>query len=386
MPLGEEARSVDVHIHSVVFRYPSRMLRIGHTLVSRGVFDEVCFLATYAEDLPREQAVGERQRVLRLGAAPAGRSKATHLMAWMREVYRTVVRMRPACINVHSLTTLPLGVLLKVRTGARLIYDTHELESKTASAGRLRQVVAGVVERALMPFVDHTFVVCESIGEWYRRQYGIENVTVIKNYPSLRQNADAGIVLRERIGAREGELVFLYQGRIGHGRGVKMLLDAFSDARVQGDGVVRHVVFMGEGPLQPLVEQASRVNARVHYLAPVQPSEVLSVTRQADVALCVIEPVSESYRLSLPNKLLESLSVSVPVVASDLVEMRRELEGGRLGWLVRPELDALLDVLVGITVGEVARRREALLGWHASHNWEEQEDIMAERYQRLAAG
>ena len=38
-----------------------------------------------------------------------------------------------ACINCHSLSTLPICVLLKLYTKSYLIYDTHELETETES-------------------------------------------------------------------------------------------------------------------------------------------------------------------------------------------------------------------------------------------------------------
>lgn len=359
------------------------MLRIGQTLVSRGVFDEVCFLATYEGGLPREELLSEGQRVVRLGAPPQERNKVAHLLSWMREVYRVGVKMRPACLNIHSLTLLPLGVLMKWRTGARLVYDTHELESKTSAAGPLRQAVYGVAERALMPTVDHTFVVCDSINEWYRTHYGIDTVTTIKNYPSLLQTDDAGIALRERIRAKAGDLVFLYQGRIAGGRGVGILLDAFADARLRADGTMRHVVFMGDGPLRPQVEELSRTCPWVHWVPPVEPAEVLSMTRQADVTLCVGELLSDSYLLSLPNKMLESLAAEVPIVASDWPEMRRELEEGRFGWLIEPDAEALVQAVLAATPAEIALRKEALAGWHATHNWEAQESTMVQRYGAL---
>ncbi|MBE2187355.1 MAG: glycosyltransferase family 4 protein [Rhodothermales bacterium] len=359
------------------------MLRTGQTLISHDVFDEVVFLATYEYGLAKEETVGEKQRVVRLGTASRTMGKVRHLIGWMRKAYAQTVALRPACINVHSLTLLPLGVLLKFRTGAKLVYDTHELESRTAAASAFRKHVYGIAERQLMRFVDHTFVVCTSIEQWYRKAYGDIPITTVKNYPSLRQSEDAGMSLRERIDASPDDLVFLYQGRLGKGRGIEMLLEVFGSEMPPLATGSRHIVFMGEGPFAEHVCEASRASKSIHWIPPVQPSTVLAITQQADASVCVIEPISESYRLALPNKMLESLACEVPVIASDLPEMRAELKDGALGWLVDPTDSAVRATVCSLTKDEVHARRQALSGWFATHNWEAQETALTAPYRAL---
>ena len=52
--------------------------------------------------------------------------------------------------------------------------------------------------------------------------------------------------------------------------------------------------------------------------------------------MMAIEPVSKSYYYSLPNKLFESIQSETPVIASDLPEMKRIVEGYRIGLLCSP--------------------------------------------------
>lgn len=373
----------NVHLHSTPFRHASRMLRIGQTLISHNIFDEVVFLSTYEDGLAREETVGEKQLVVRLGPASRAMAKMKHLLSWMREAYAKTVELCPACINVHSLTLLPLGVLLKLRTGAKLVYDTHELESRTAAASELRKRIYGIAERQLIRFVDHTFVVCTSIEQWYREAYGDIPITTIKNYPSLQQNESAGMSLREHIGASPDDLVFLYQGRLGKGRGIDVLLDVFSSEMPPYADGRRHIVFMGEGPFSERVHEASQASKSIHWIPPVHPSAVLAMTRQVDASLCMIEPISESYRLALPNKMLESLACEVPVIASDLPEMRAELKDGELGWLVDPTDSAVRASVCALTRDDIRARQQGLRGWFDTHNWEAQEAALTAPYRVL---
>jgi glycosyltransferase involved in cell wall biosynthesis len=59
-------------------------------------------------------------------------------------------------------------------------------------------------------------------------------------------------------------------------------------------------------------------------------------TASADIGLCLVEALGESYRLSLPNKLFEYLAAGLPVIASDLPEIARVLQDSRAGILVSP--------------------------------------------------
>ena len=79
---------------------------------------------------------------------------------------------------------------------------------------------------------------------------------------------------------------------------------------------------------------------RVHFHPAVPPGGLLDVTASADVGLCLIEPLTESLRLSLPNKLFEYLAAGIPVVGTRLPEIRRVIEEYDVGATVddlRPE-------------------------------------------------
>ncbi len=372
---------INLHFYPSDFRHESRMLRVGHTLVKHDLFDEIVYIAKATPDLPSQERVGNRQRVLRLGNATA--SKAAGLFTWMRAAYAYGVRQNVACINCHSLTALPLCVALKHRTGASLIYDTHELETQTASASPLRRRIATLVERVLMGAVDLTIVVCDSIRRWYTQTYATDQVFTIKNYPGKWQSASSGQDLRRELGLAGEDEVFLYQGKIGVGRGVELLLEVFQDPGLHEAWPRRHLVFMGDGPLREHVQEVCAAHDHVHWIAPVPPNQVLSMTRQADAAFCLFEPISKSYELSLPNKLLEALACEVPVIASDLPEIRSEMQNGRYGWLVAPEVDALRAAIHAATPAALASRRVALKGWAETHNWESQEERLVHLYNTL---
>ena len=66
---------------------------------------------------------------------------------------------------------------------------------------------------------------------------------------------------------------------------------------------------------------------------PIALAELLSYTHQADIGVSLLEDSCENHRLALPNKLFEYLAADLPVVVSDLPEMRRLVTERGVGWV-----------------------------------------------------
>jgi len=61
-------------------------------------------------------------------------------------------------------------------------------------------------------------------------------------------------------------------------------------------------------------------------------------TQVADLGLSLDKPLHLNYTLSLPNKLFDYIHAGIPVVVSDLPELRRIIKDHNVGWIV-PEVE-----------------------------------------------
>jgi glycosyltransferase involved in cell wall biosynthesis len=230
-----------------------------------------------------------------------------------------------ACINCHSVTTLPLAVMLKRATGAKLIYDPHELETEANGLHGARKLGTKQVERALIHGADHYIFVGQAIEDWYRQEYGLRNTTVLYNCP-VSTEVPQSDHFRTVFGIPGDKPIFLYQGLLGKGRGLEILVKAFSEIRERAA-----LVIMGYGPLEEWVAGQAKEFANIHFHPAVPPDQLLAYTAAADFGLSVIEATSMSYEYCMPNKLFEYVMARKPVLVSPTIEQRHFVETQGVG-------------------------------------------------------
>jgi glycosyltransferase involved in cell wall biosynthesis len=342
------------------------MDRICSAVAAMGLFAGVEQVGTAAEGLAdREEDRRGFTRVRLVGRQRAAGSfleKATAATRWGQRVFAHYRSAHVACINAHSLAVLPLAAKMARHHGARIIYDTHELETETVGAQGLRYPVLKLVERWYIHRASAISVVSPSIADWYALTYGLPRPFVIRNVPG-RARDDAPAPLRRQLGIAPHAPIFLYQGLLNAGRLVPEFIDAF---RQLPD---RHLVLLGFGPLEADVRAAAQAHPNIHFIPAVPADQLLSYTRAADVGLCGVADACLSYRLALPNKLFEYLAAGIPVLAPDLPDIRALMDETGAGWIV-PRADAWQAAIGGLTDDAIRAARPAAQAAGERHTWD----------------
>lgn len=375
---------LNLHLYPAPLTHASRMLKESSAIAAFSTFDSVVLVGTDGPGLPPREVLDPVREIVRVprrvhAGLPAEAAKGVGLAGWAARVLRRYGRQGVACINCHSLPVLPLAVALKLRTGARLVYDTHELETETHGLGAARRAVSKLVERTLYRHVDETIVVSDSIADWYRDHYRVNRPEVVLNCPPGGRPR-RGDALRRALAIHPDATIFLYQGILAPGRGIELLLDAFAGLRDPG----KVLVFLGMGSLESLIRAQARLHPNVLFHPAVPPAELARFSASADVGLCLIEGTSLSYRYCMPNKLFEYLAAGVPPIVSDLPEIRRAVELHGAGWVLGEwSAAAVRDLVAGIDSVTVARYRAAALRAAEHYTWERQLPALQRVYGRL---
>lgn len=238
---------------------------------------------------------------------------------------------RADVIVCNDLETLPIGVAVKVfrNRGVKLIYDSHEYQTETIGQGPVRKRFTRMLERWGLGWCDATIVVSPSIAREYVRLYNIRPPAVVMNCPPFSTVERTGR-LRRALGIPGDTLLFLYQGGLSPGRGVEDAVEIFRHL----DGDERVAVFMGYGPLDGWLRDVAAACPAIKVLAAVPPEEILEYSADADFGMCLTENACLNNYYCLPNKLFEYLMARVPVVVSDLYELKRLVNAHGLGVVV----------------------------------------------------
>ena len=261
---------------------------------------------------------------------------------------------RPDVVHAHDIYTLLAGKRIKAQTGAKLIYDSHELEvGRNGNFSWYSRFTRENVEGYLIKSADAVITVSDSIAEFLAELYEIKCPIVIHNtriMPELREDAAD---VRSQIGLDPQTPLALYVGGITITRGVENCVRALAHAPTL------HLACIGTryAPVEKtILADAERlgIRDRLHLIDPVPHDEVTSFVRTGDISLIAIQDVCLSYRFCFPNKLLESLLSSLPVVVSGLVELERMIDRTHAGVVV-DETDPA-DIARGIM--EVIDNRE----------------------------
>jgi len=259
------------------------------------------------------------------------------------------IRYRPAIVHCHDTLVLPVGWFISYLTGAKLIYDAHELESDKNGQSKLLSLATLLIEKVCWPRVSVLISVSPSILTWYSTKLGHKKNTLILNSPLITNDANDPAVevaenyFRSLYGIRPDELIFIYLGMLENGRGIQTLLKAFTEL-----GVNSHVVFVGHGRLEPQILSVSEKSEKVHLHNPVPHEAVIRLVKNADIGLCVIENISLSDYYCLPNKLFEYCFAGIPVLASNFPDINHVVAKHRLGIVSEIDFKSIVDAIKAI--------------------------------------
>jgi glycosyltransferase involved in cell wall biosynthesis len=272
--------------------------------------------------------------------------------AWVRHrlppiIYRLVFlvafvraarRLRPDVVHAHDAAMLAPGWAATRLSGAALVYDAHEYAAGVPYRKRGWALFVTALERLLIRCCAAVITVSDGLADRLQARYGLpERPVVVRNLPDPAEHDPAFQApdLREALGIDPDAPLVLHLGAVALDRGCETLVRAMAHLPEA------HLLFLGADDgayvdrLRDVAEQTG-VDRRVHLCPSVPVGHVRAHVSQADVGVSLLEDSCENHRLALPNKAFEYLAAKIPVVASDLPELRALLEASEVGWLVDP--------------------------------------------------
>lgn len=289
--------------------------------------------------LPESHAVERDYQTLRMKLV--FRKGAVFYFEYNLRLFFRLLKSKADVFVANDLDTLPANFLASKLKRKPLVYDSHEYFTEVPELiGRpLVKSVWTAIEKLLVPRVDAAYTVCDSIAEIYRELYKID-FKVVRNLPVCSQAETPSIEIAEK---SESEKIILYQGALNLGRGIEAAIRAMQFVEgaklwIAGDGDI-------SGQLKQMVAEL-KLESKVLFWGRLPLHQLNEITRQADLGLSLEEDLGLNYRFSLPNKLFDYIQAGVPVLVSNLPEMRKIVDQYQIGAIAethqRKELAELL--------------------------------------------
>jgi len=284
-------------------------------------------------------------------------------------------------VHCNDLETLPIGIFGKLfNRNLKVVYDAHEYETETLwMQNKFKKFLAKTLEGFLIRYADGVCVVSDGIANEYVRLYNIEKPHLVLNTPKLVTIAKKDI-FREQFGIPKDTKIFLYQGGLTKGRGIEILLESFCRL---GDSK-QVIVFMGYGYLENEVKKFAANNDNIYFHEAVSPEVLLSYTSSADFGISFIEDLCLNYRYCLPNKIFEYMMTGIPVICSNLIEMKEVVNTHQLGLVANTnDSQGFLECVRLSSSIDYAQLVEKVALARTIFNWEQQEKVIFTMYENL---
>jgi glycosyltransferase involved in cell wall biosynthesis len=295
----------------------------------------------------------------------------------IRLFFRLLV-MKADILVSNDLDTLPAVYLASGIKNTPLVYDSHEYFTEVPELNNRRLVrrIWEKIESLMLPHIQFSSTVSLPIAEAYKKKYNI-HMEVIRNLP-FRKTAEAApeFTLQKQSGK-----TIIYQGALNMGRGLEMAIKAMQYTENL------HLVIIGRGDLETQLKelvQSLGLTTKVTFTGSISPEKLFDYTVQADLGISLEEDLGLNYRFALPNKVFDYIQAGVPVLVSDLPEVKSLVLQYDVGMINNTGTPAELGALFNRILGDETKIQAWKLNLKKAASelcWENEEQKLIKLYQ-----
>lgn len=262
----------------------------------------------------------------------------------------------------NDLDTLAANFLVSKLQHKKLVYDSHELFTEIPELIHKKKVknVWLKLEQFIFPKLKNCYTVNESIAKIYTQKYSV-NVAVIKNYPHFKEIKKGKLPFNSN-----GKKIIIYQGAVNIGRGLELVIETMKLLE-------NHIlVIIGDGDiLEKLKKDVSTNNftQKVKFLGNISPEKLKTITPLADIGFSLEENLGLNYYYALPNKVFDYIQAEIPIIVSDLPEMKQIVLTYKVGEILLErtpnDLAKLIEKVSKNNYFEALKKAKKIVTWQS---------------------
>ncbi|NLT51547.1 MAG: glycosyltransferase family 4 protein [Ignavibacteria bacterium] len=273
-----------------------------------------------------------------------GRFSVFYYLRFTISLFVSLFKTKADIYFASDFYAMPVCVFIAKLKQKKVFYDSREIYTELpALTGRpaLKKTFK-IIEGFFINKIDEVFTTGEMDSEYIEKLFGIKKINVLRNLPVYKKN----YVPVDFIGKYKlppDSKIILYQGIIVTGRGI----DTYYKALLKDNSFV--LVILGGGEHKDYYEKKAdelKISERVIFAGKISQNELANYTSGAFAGLSVIDNTSINNYYALPNKLFEYIMAELPVIVSDLPQMKKIVERYKVGAVIKDSnADELIEVL-----------------------------------------
>lgn len=302
-------------------------------------------------------------------------SDAVRNPLWWRSATRLALREPVDFIHCHDLDTLPIGVRVKRRTGARLVYDCHEVFGYMIEEDMPRSLVNAAfrLEERLAPQADRVIAVNDAVKRY------IDGVT---HRPATLVRNCEDLAVPEYRRPPTGPFTILYVGTLHKSR---FILPAIE---VVGEMPDVRLTIGGSKALAAEVAASCARHPNTTYLGAVPNNRVLPLTLEAHLVLSMFDPSYRINQVGFPNKIYEAMAAGRPCLVTKGLAMSEVVERESCGLAIECSKDSFRTAVERLRADPALVTRLGQNGLQAAkreYNWDNEKKRLVQLYSELGA-
>lgn len=248
---------------------------------------------------------------------------------------------KASIIFAEDIYTLPFAVIFGKLKRAKIYYDSRELFGYLAGLKekKFKQAFWKWIEKLFIKRTDHVIVTGQMDGEFLQKEYGLKNIILLRNLPRYYKPSSS-LDLHSHFQIGKEKKIILYQGVLLKGRGMEKVFAVLNEL----PDYVFLIVGGGEfAEYYKSLADHMKLREQVFFIGKLTQDELPKITSSANVGVSLIENLSTSYYYALPNKLFEYIMAEIPVIVSNLPQMKEIVEKYDVGFVI--DIDNKVDLI-----------------------------------------
>ena len=321
---------------------------------------------------------------VRIIGLPTPRNRLFRIFGLSLRTLLLALRQKSNIYHFHDPELIPVGLLLKMLTSARVIYDIHEdyprqILSKEWIPMSLRPLVArsvAMLEFLAARFFDGLVAATPEIAARFPKR----KTVVVQNFPLLEEFLS---FFDKKIPYHNRSPWIVYVGSLTIERGIMEIIQSIS--QVQKPTML---ILAGRFDSPKLRNRIQSLPGwqRTKFLGWLNRSQIKDLLGKARVGLVLLHPLPR-YQVAWPVKLFEYMAAGIPVIASNFPLWREIIETNQCGICVDPlnpkEITRAIEYLLTYPEKACQMGENGQRAVQKKYNWSKEAEKLLLFYEKL---